>query len=61
MNFSVNEIKDKCKIIFAEHVMASGEYSATCDKTEKHANKIGFNFSEKPKKAQAYAGLFDED
>ena len=60
VNFSVDEIKDKCKIIFAEHVMASGEYSATCEKTEKKTTKIGFNFSDKPKKAQAYAGLFDE-
>lgn len=59
-NFSVNEIKDKCKIIFAEHVMESGEYSTSGDNTEKQTKKIGFNFNDKPKKAQAYAGLFDK-
>lgn len=59
-NFSVNEIKDKCKIIFAEYVMESGEYSASGNNAENRTKKIGFNFSDKPKKAQAYAGLFDE-
>lgn len=59
-NFSVDEIKDKCKIIFADHVMESGEYSASGESVEKKINKIGFNFSDKPKKAQAYAGLFDK-
>ena len=58
-NFSVDEIKDKCKIIFAEHVMESGEYSASGESTEKKSKKIGFNFSDKPKKAKAYAGLFE--
>ena len=61
VNFSVNEIKDKCKIIFAEHVMESGEYSVSGEKVEKKTGKVNFNFSDKPKKAQAYAGLFDED
>ncbi len=60
VNFSVDEIKDKCKIIFAEYVMETGEYSASGEKAEKKDSKIGFNFSSKPKKAQAYAGLFDE-
>lgn len=59
-NFSVDEIKDKCKIIFAEYVMETGSYSASGENTEKKDNKIGFNFNSKPKKAQAYAGLFDE-
>ena len=60
VNFSVDEIKDKCKIIFAEYVMETGEYSASGEKAEKKDSKIGFNFSNKSKKAQAYAGLFDE-
>lgn len=59
-NFSVAEIKDKCKIIFAEHVMESGEYSASGVETEKQPKKIGFNFEDKSEKTQAYAGLFDK-
>ena len=51
--FSVEELETKAKLIFAEVVMAKGEH------IEKKVNKIGFNFSEKPKKAQAYGGLFD--
>ena len=52
--FSVEELETKAKLIFADVVMAKGEH------IEKKVNKIGFNFSEKPKKAQAYGGLFDE-
>ena len=51
--FSVEELETKAKLIFADVVMAKGEH------IEKKINKIGFNFSEKPKKAQAYGGLFD--
>lgn len=51
--FSVEELETKAKLIFADVVMAKGEHA------EKKVNKIGFNFSEKPKKAQAYGGLFD--
>ena len=51
--FSVEELETKAKLIFADVVMAKGEH------IEKKVNKIGFNFSEKPKKAQAYGGLFD--
>lgn len=58
--FSVSEIEEKCKVIFAEEVMAKGNYSASGEHTEKKTNKIGFNFNEKPKKAQAYAGLFND-
>ena len=52
---SVSEVETQAKLIFAEEVMAKGNYSA-----EKKPNKIGFNFAEKPMKAQAYAGLFDD-
>lgn len=51
--FSVEELETKAKLIFADVVMAKGEH------IEKKVNKIGFNFSEKSKKAQAYGGLFD--
>lgn len=53
VKFSVEELETKAKLIFADVVMAKGEH------IEKKVNKIGFNFSEKPKKAQAYGGLFD--
>ena len=59
INFSVEEISNKCKVIFAEHVMEVGSYSTATEGKENGIKKIGFNFSEKPKKAQAYAGLFD--
>ena len=56
--FSVDEISEKCKVLFAEEIMAKGSYSV--DGTKKSTKKIGFNFSEKSKKQEAYAGLFDK-
>lgn len=53
-NFSVEDVEVKAKLIFADAVMADGE------KLEKKNKKIGFNFAEKSKKAQAYSGLFDK-
>lgn len=58
--FSASEIEEKCKVIFAEEVMAKGNYSASGEHSENKPKKIGFNFNEKPKKAQAYAGLFND-
>ena len=60
MQFSVDEIKDKCKIIFAEYVMESGEYSSKSNNVDEKNKKIGFNFAEKPAKTEAYAGLFKD-
>ena len=57
--FSVEEVKTQAKLIFADYVIEAGNYSASGEHIEKKANKIGFNFGEKPKKVQAYAGLFD--
>lgn len=57
--FSVEEVKTQAKLIFADYVIEAGNYSASGEHIEKKTNKIGFNFGEKPKKAQAYAGLFD--
>ena len=51
--FSAEEIETKAKLIFADAVMAKAEHG------EKKQKKIGFNFAEKSKKAQAYGGLFD--
>lgn len=53
--FSTQEVETQAKLIFAEEVMAKGNYS-----TEKTPKKIGFNFTEKPKKKTAYGGLFDD-
>ena len=57
-NFSIDEIEEKCKVIFAEEVMSKGNYSASG--VEKTPKKIGFNFSEKPAKKTAYGVLFDK-
>lgn len=59
-SFTVEEIESKAKQIFADHVISNGQFALNKSDTEKPTNKIGFNFSEKSKKAQAYAGLFDE-
>lgn len=52
--FSASEVETQAKLIFAEEVMAKGNYSV-----EKKPNKIGFNFAEKNNKKTAYSGLFD--
>ena len=59
-NFTVEEIESKVKQIFADHVIANGQFALSKPEGEKKTNKIGFNFTEKSKKAQAYGGLFDE-
>lgn len=59
-NFSIEEVETQAKLIFADAVMEAGNYSASTEHVAKKNTKIGFNFSEKPKKVQAYAGLFDE-
>ena len=59
-NFSVEEIESKVKQIFADHVISNGQFALNKGEVENKTKKIGFNFKEKSKKAQAYAGLFDE-
>lgn len=59
-NFTVEEIESKVKQIFADHVISNGQFALNKGEVENKTNKIGFNFAEKSKKAQAYAGLFDE-
>lgn len=53
--FSVEDIENQAKLIFAECVMASGTFSANDDNEEK---KVNFNLNTEPKKS-AYSGLFD--
>lgn len=59
--FSVEEVKTQAKLIFADYVIETGNYSASGEHIEKKAKKIGFNFGEKPKKKTAYGGLFDNE
>lgn len=60
-NFTVEEIEAKVKQIFADHVISQGQFALKKgEETTQPVKKIGFNFTEKSKKAQAYGGLFDE-
>lgn len=59
-NFTAEEIEAKAKQIFADHVISNGQFALNKGETKKETKKIGFNYAEKSKKAQAYAGLFDE-
>ncbi len=53
--FNLSEIEEKCKVIFAEEIMAKGNYSAG----EKKSNgKLSFNLKADTKK-KAYGKLFD--
>lgn len=54
--FSVTEVEQKAKVIFADEVMAKGNYSAG----EKKNTKVMFNFAHKDEKSEAYGGLFND-
>lgn len=53
--FSVAEIEEKCKVIFAEEVMSKGNYSAN----RQPYNKISFNLKDINKNKSAYGKLFE--
>lgn len=53
--FSVDEIKVKCDLLFAAHMKQVGNFAK---KPEKQS-KLGFNFNAKPAKKSAYGKLFD--
>ena len=57
--FSVDEIEEKCKTIFADHVIANGQFSLNKESNDNKQTKIGFNFS-KPNKKKAYGDLFND-
>lgn len=57
--FSVEDIEAKVKSIFADHVIAAGNFSAHED--EKKSKTIGFNFNAKPAKAKPYGNLFAKE
>lgn len=54
--FSVTEVEQKAKVIFADEVMAKGNYSSG----EKKNTKVMFNFAHKDESKSAYGGLFDK-
>ena len=54
--FSVTEVEQKAKVIFADEVMAKGNYSAG----EKKNTKVMFNFAHKDETKSAYGGLFED-
>ena len=53
--FNLSEIEEKCKVIFAEEIMAKGNYSAG---EKKSGGKLSFNLKVDTKK-KAYGKLFD--
>lgn len=53
--FNLSEIEEKCKVIFAEEIMANGNYSAG---EKKSGGKLSFNLKVDTKK-KAYGKLFD--
>lgn len=55
--FSVDEVAEKCKVIFAEYVIEKGEFAAG---EKKEPKKLGFNFNQGNKRKTAYGGLFED-
>ena len=59
--FTVEEIEEKAKAIFADYVIKTGTFSVNNGEGNK-PKSIGLNINDKPnKKRQAYGGLFDVD
>ena len=57
--YSVEEVENKLKSIFADHVIKTGTFSAKND-TETKVKTIGLNFGAKSKKTGAYGDLFSK-
>ena len=58
-NFSVEEVENKAKAIFADYVIKTGEFSAKDDDTKK-PKVFRFNFNKKEDKKSPYGRLFDK-
>ena len=59
-NFTVEEIEAKAKQIFADHVIANGQFALEKEEAEeKKPSKIGFNFGKTDEQKEAYSGLFN--
>lgn len=58
--FSVDEVEDKVKTIFADHIIQTGTFSMSTEETKK-PKSVGFNFNAKnTKRKSAYGNLFEE-
>lgn len=57
--YSVDELKDKCDLIFAAHVKKVGNF-AMGEKQEKKSHSVGINFNAKPSKKKPYGKLFND-
>ena len=57
--FSVDEVEEKVKAIFADYVIKTGTFSAK-DDGEKKPKVLGFNFNKKEDKKSPYGNLFSK-
>lgn len=56
--YSVEEVEEKAKVIFADYVMQKGQFALEHKNEKKPTKKVGVNF-DKPAKKKAYGNLFD--
>lgn len=56
--YSVEEVEEKVKVIFADYVMQKGQFALEHKDEKKPTKKVGVNF-DKPAKKKAYGNLFD--
>lgn len=57
--YSVAEIEEKAKVVFADYVMQKGQFALEHKDEKKSIKKVGVNFS-KPTKKNPYGSLFDK-
>lgn len=57
--YSVEEIEEKAKVIFADYVVKKGKFTLEHKEEKKPLGKVGINFS-KPTKKKAYGNLFGD-
>lgn len=57
--YSIDEIEEKAKVIFADYVVKKGQFSFENKGEKKPISKVGINFN-KPTKKKAYGNLFND-
>lgn len=57
--YSVEEVEEKAKVIFADYVMQKGQFALEHKNEKKPTKKVGVNF-DKPAKKKAYGNLFND-
>lgn len=57
--YSVEEVEEKAKVIFADYVMQKGQFALEHKDEKKPTKKVGVNF-DKPAKKKAYGNLFND-